>query len=164
MYMGELVRLVCVDLANNCWIFNGRLSQKFRTRHDFLTKYVSEIESQSPTIHSATKLILNEMGIRNPSTEDCEIVRYVCESVSKRSARLVSAILSALIKRMGNDNITIGVDGSVYRFHPNFENLMDQGIRELIPETFKFKFVLSEDGSGRGAALVAACASQDHTI
>lgn len=161
MYMGELVRLVIVELANNCWLFNGKLSEKLRTRNEFLTKFVSEIESQSSTTHSATKLILNELGIRNPSTEDCEIIRYICESVSKRSARLVAAALASLILRIDDENITIGVDGSVYRFHPQFQDLMAEAVRELIPSKYKFKFVLSEDGSGRGAALVAAVASQE---
>lgn len=159
--MGEIVRLVIVELANNCWLFNGKLSKKFRTSHEFQTKYVSEIESQQANLHSTTKLILNEMGIRNPSIDDCEIVRFICEAVSKRSARLVSCALASLIMKIGNKNITIGVDGSVYRFHPHFNALMTEGIKELIPSNYEFKFVLSEDGSGRGAALVAACASQE---
>lgn len=159
--MGELVRLVVVELARNCWLFNGKISQKFQTRNEFLTKYVSEIESQAPTTYSATRLILNEMGIRNPSNDDCEILRYICSSVSKRSARLVAAALASLIIRIGDDNITIGVDGSVYRFHPFFHDLMTEGVKELIPASYKFKFVLSVDGSGRGAALVAACATEE---
>jgi hexokinase len=101
------------------------------------------------------------MGIRNPTLDDCQIVRYICESVSKRSARLVASALASLILRIGDEDITIGVDGSVYRFHPCYDALMTEAIKELIPETFKFKFVLSEDGSGRGAALVAAVASRN---
>lgn len=111
--------------------------------------------------HSTTKLILNELGIRNPTLDDCQIVRYICESVSKRSARLVASALASLILRIGDENITIGVDGSVYRFHPSYGALMTEAIKELIHEKFEFKFVLSEDGSGRGAALVAAVASQE---
>lgn len=159
--MGELVRLVIVELVNNCWLFRGKLPEKLRTRNEFLTKFVSEIESQGPNIHSATKLILNDMGLRNPSLDDCEIIRYICESVSKRSARLVASALSALILRIEDKDITIGVDGSVYRFHPSYNDLMTAAVKELIPEKYKFKFVLSEDGSGRGAALVAAVASQE---
>lgn len=161
MYLGELVRLVIVDLVNNCWLFKGKLPEKFRTRHEFLTKYVSEIEAQDPRMYSTTKLILNDMGIRNPSIDDCEIVRYICESVSMRSARLVASALAALILRMGDKDIAIGVDGSVYRFHPFYHDHMTDAVKELIPEDYKFKFVLSEDGSGRGAALVAAVASQE---
>lgn len=157
--MGELVRLVIVELVNNCWLFNGKLPTKLAEKDMFLTKFVSEIESQGHSIHSTTKQILNDMGIRNPSLDDCQIVRYICESVSKRSARLAASALAALILRMGEEDITIGVDGSVYRFHPSYNALMTEAIKELIPENYSFKFVLSEDGSGRGAALVAAVAS-----
>lgn len=158
--MGELVRLVIVELANNCWLFDGKLSQKFRTRNEFLTKFVSEIESQAPMTFSTTKLILNEMGVRSPSKDDCEIVRYICKAVSKRSALLVASALASLILRIDDENITIGVDGSVYRYHPDYHDMMTEAVAGLIPSKFKFKFVLSEDGSGRGAALVAAVASQ----
>lgn len=163
MYMGELVRLVIVDLVNNCWLFKGKLPKdsKLNQKYEFLTRYVSEIESQDHYIQSITKEILNEMDIRNPSLDDCQIVRYICESVSKRSARLVGSALAALILRINDEDITIGVDGSVFRFHPTYENLITEAIKELLPEgKFKFKFALSEDGSGRGAALVAAVASQ----
>lgn len=38
---------------------------------------------------------------------------------------------------------------------------MTEKIKELIPSSYQFRFVLSEDGSGRGAALVAAVATRD---
>lgn len=160
--MGELVRLVIVALINANLLFNGKSSEKFNTRYEFFTKYVSEIESQNDSSHhSVTKEILAEMQIENPSDVDCEIVRYICELVSKRSARLVAAALASLIIRMGDKEVTIGVDGSVYRFHPHFHDMMTEAVKELIPSSYKFKFVLSEDGSGRGAALVAAVAARE---
>lgn len=161
MYMGELVRLVLVHLVNAGFLFNGKLSDKMKTRYELFTKYVSEIESQDDGIHSVTKEVLTEMEIDNPSEEDCAIVRYVCELVSQRSARLVGAALASLILRIGDRDITVGIDGSVYRFHPRFHDFMTDAVKELIPSSYKFKFVLSEDGSGRGAALVAAVAAKE---
>lgn len=55
-------------------------------------------------------------------------------------------------------SIQVGVDGSVYRFHPKFHNLMTEKIRQLVRPEINFDLMLSEDGSGRGAALVAAVA------
>ena len=55
----------------------------------------------------------------------------------------------------------VGVDGSVYRFHPTFRSLLDAKIDALIsndPRGLEFQLMLSEDGSGKGAALVAAVA------
>lgn len=159
--MGELVRLVIITLADAGFLFNGKLSEKMSTRYEFFTKYVSEIESQADAVHSKTKEILSEMGIPHPSDEDCAILRYICELVSRRSARLVASALASLILRIGDPDVTIGVDGSVYRFHPRFHDLMTEAVKELIPASYKFQFALSEDGSGRGAALVAAVAASE---
>lgn len=161
MYMGELVRLVIITLVNEGFLFNGILSEKMKTRYEFVTKYVSEIESQADGIHSLTREILTEMGIPKVTDEECAIVRYICELVSRRSARLVASSLASLILRIGDVDVTIGVDGSVYRFHPRFHDLMTEAVKELVPASYKFQFVLSEDGSGRGAALVAAVAARE---
>lgn len=77
--------------------------------------------------------ILAELGLRNVSDQDCENVRYVCSVVSRRAAHLVSAGIAALLNKMGEDNVTVGVDGSVYRFHPHVHDLMTAKIKELQP-------------------------------
>lgn len=44
MYMGEIVRLAIVDLANQNKLFEGRLSEQMKTSGAFGTSYVSDIE------------------------------------------------------------------------------------------------------------------------
>lgn len=44
MYMGEIVRLAIVDLANQNKLFEGRLSEEMKTKGAFGTSYVSDIE------------------------------------------------------------------------------------------------------------------------
>lgn len=163
MYLGELVRLVLVKLAKSGHLFKGKVPQQLDTPHQFFTKFVSEIEAEAPESIAVVREILIDIGVDEPSDEDCVTVRYVCELISRRAAHLVSAALATLILKMGDPDITIGVDGSVYRFHPKFHDLMTQKIQQLIPSNFQFRFVLSEDGSGRGAALVAAVASRQVT-
>jgi hexokinase len=160
-YLGEMVRLVLIKLIKAKVLFNGKLSTRFQLRNEFYTKFLSEIEAENAEgTFEATKAVLLEMGIESPSIDDCKIVRYCCELISCRAAKLVSAALATLILRIGDPKITIGVDGSVYRYHPHFKAMMTKTISELIPSNYKFKFVLSQDGSGRGAALVAAVASR----
>ena len=43
--------------------------------------------------------------------------------------------------------------------HPKFKGYMQETLLELVPDC-TVKLMLSEDGSGRGAALVAAVASR----
>lgn len=151
MYLGEIVRLILVDLVGHKLLFDGVLNKILSTTNKFHTKFLSEIE-----IHDgvdcipAVREILLDLGYSTPSDEDCMIVRYVCECVSTRSAYLASAALADLLLKIGEDDITIGIDGSLYRYHPKIHSLLTQKIRDLIPKSYKFQIVLSEDGSGRG--------------
>lgn len=158
MYMGEIVRLILVNLTKNGLLFNGTGSEDLFSRWKFLTKYVSEIESDKRGEYDNCRQVLNELGLGHGTDEDCANIRYVCQCVSARAAHIVSAGIATLIDRMGQNNITVGVDGSVYRYHPYFHDLMVAKTAELVSNQAKFDLMLSEDGSGRGAALVAAVA------
>lgn len=74
--------------------------------------------------YGETYNVLFNMGINNATKIDCANVRYICESVSKRSAYLVSAGVAALLNKIDSKNTTIGIDGSVYRYHPYFKQHM----------------------------------------
>ncbi|XP_015121109.1 hexokinase type 2 isoform X1 [Diachasma alloeum] len=158
MYMGELARLVLEKLVDNGLLFGGKCPVDLKTRGKFFTKYVSEIEADPKGKYTNCREVLAELGIRNPSDQDCENVRYVCSVVSRRAAHLASAGIACLLVKISEDNVTVGIDGSVYRFHPHFHDLMTEKISQL--QKYKFDLMLSEDGSGRGAALVAAVAAQ----
>lgn len=81
--------------------------------------------------------VLAELGIQNVSDQDCENVRYVCSVVSRRAAHLSSAGIATLLNKIGENNVTVGIDGSVYRFHPHFHDLMTAKINEL--QNYKVK-------------------------
>lgn len=63
------------------------------------------------------------MGL-NPSDEDCVAVQHVSTIVSFRSSNLVAAALMAILTRIKTNRkleelkITVGVDGTVYKTHP----------------------------------------------
>ena len=82
--------------------------------------------------------------------------RYLCECVSDRAAKLAGAGVAALANKINRPKLTVGMDGSVYKFHPNFGQKMKATARMLVCNCIDFKMVLSEDGSGRGAALAVA--------
>ncbi len=62
-------------------------------------------------------------------------------------------------QRLDKNKLTIAVDGSLFKKHPKFKTYMEETLAELVPHC-RVKLMLSEDGSGRGAALVAAVASR----
>ncbi|KAK3095458.1 hypothetical protein FSP39_014927 [Pinctada imbricata] len=160
MYMGEIVRLVLEKLRKNNLIFQGQESEELKSRGRFYTKYVSEIESDEEDNFTNTKQIFKELGFEKVSDEDCRIAQHVCSLVSTRAAYLASAGIAVLLNKMGRPEVTVGVDGSLYRFHPHFHDLMVEKITHLVNPGIKFKLMLSNDGSGKGAAIVTAVANR----
>lgn len=44
MYLGEIVRLVCIEMVSKDLLFGGIATDKLFEREAFLTKHVSDIE------------------------------------------------------------------------------------------------------------------------
>ncbi|CAD6184399.1 unnamed protein product [Caenorhabditis auriculariae] len=162
MYMGEITRVVLEDLARQKLLFGGNFEAISRP-HCFPTKYVSEIENElledEDRTFQKTFQILEDIGIETVSSNDCVNVAYVC-SLGFRAAHLTAAGIAVLLNRMGKPFVTVGLDGSVYRFHPTYPKLLDEKIEQLVNKGLQYQLMLSEDGSGRGAALVAAVATR----
>jgi len=156
MYMGEVVRQVLVDLVNENLIFSGQDTDNLMKHGRFYTKYVSEIESDPVGEFKRCRLALADLGMSDVTDDDCSAIRYVCECVSRRAGFMVSAGITALLKKMDYKDVVVAIDGSVFRYHPHFPNIMKSRIAQLMGIDYKFDLMLSTDGSGRGAALVAA--------
>ena len=60
--------------------------------------------------------------------------------VSNRAAHFCACGIAALLRRMQRDDVTIGVDGSVFRFHPTFKFTLDQKIKDLVGDQCKVGF------------------------
>ncbi|KAL8613116.1 hypothetical protein ACOMHN_035057 [Nucella lapillus] len=157
MYIGEVMRLVLERLAMEKLLFHSVNPHcHLFERGLFFTKFISEIECDTDDSFTNTKRILGEIGIENVTTNDCKTVKYIATLISARAAFLAASGVATLINKINKPDITIGVDGSLYRFHPRFRNLMTLKIQELINPGLRFKLSLSDDGSGKGAALTAA--------
>ncbi|XP_036402271.1 hexokinase HKDC1 isoform X3 [Megalops cyprinoides] len=165
MYMGELVRLILLKMSKQGLLFEGRASDALRTKGKFQTKHVALIEnSRYKEGLKNTRDILQDLGL-NPSEDDCVAVQHVCTIVSFRSANLCAAALAAILTRLRENRkqktlrTTVGVDGTVYRTHPQYPKRLHKVVRRLVPECH-VRFVLSESGSGKGAAMVTAVAQR----
>ncbi|XP_017541603.1 hexokinase HKDC1 [Pygocentrus nattereri] len=163
MYMGELVRLILLKMAKRGLLFKGRVSDALRTKGKFQTKHVCMIEEYKDGLRN-TKEILTELGL-SPTEDDCIAVQHVCTIVSFRSANLCAAALAAILTRIRQNKklktlrTTVGVDGTVYRTHPQYSKRLHKVVRRLVPDCH-VRFVLSESGSGKGAAMVTAVAQR----
>ena len=97
MYLGEIVRLMILDMIDHELIFVEEMKKNaYRyplfTKGSLYTKYLNEIESDSHLKFTKTKRILKELaGIENPSYDDSLVVNYICHLVTKRAGKLTSA-------------------------------------------------------------------------
>lgn len=162
MYMGEIVRLIILDLMQQDLLFFGKRDgygddrTPLFTRGGFYTKFVSTVETDEGIAFANTRRVLEDMGVRNPSFDDCAIVQHICKNVSKRAARLAGAgkhpsfisrlnqslvvfpsALAVIINRINKPMCTIGVDGSLYRYHPRFKRNMEKSMKTLVNKNIK---------------------------
>ncbi len=162
MYMGEIIRHVLHDLAQKKLLFNGLNSARLSEKNSFETRHACEIEHDPiGSFDRCQKALKEALNItQNVPESDCYAVRFVCEEVSRRACMLLGAGLAALLRKMDYKDVVIAVDGTLFRKHPLFPIMMQKKIAQLMGIEYQFEMVLSEDGSGIGAAIVAAAESK----
>ncbi|XP_007474181.1 hexokinase-3 [Monodelphis domestica] len=161
MYLGEIVRQVLLQLTHLGVLFGGEVSQRLQTKDIFKTKFLSEIESEGLE-RRQVRAILGALGLR-VNCDDALMVREVCQAVSQRAAGLCGAGVAAVVEKIRENrgleelNVAVGVDGTLYKLHPHFSEQVKDTVQRLAPRC-SVTFLQSEDGSGKGAALVTAVA------
>jgi len=105
----------------------------------------------------------------------------VCDIVAERGARLAGAGIVGILKKINrcgdlmNSCLTtpslnadvkktvVAIDGSLYEKYTKFRNYMEVAMKEMLGDDYadNVTTMLSKDGSGVGAALLAAAISTD---
>ncbi|KAM6299576.1 hexokinase-3 [Aegotheles albertisi] len=161
MYLGEIVRHILLAMVEKQLLFQGKPCPKLQTKDIFKTKFLSTMEIDGLALHQV-QAILQDLELQ-VNFEDSILVREVCQTVSLRAAHLCAAGLAAVVEKMRENRgldqlaVTVGVDGTLYKMHPCFSQNLQQMLQDLAPKC-TVTFLQSEDGSGKGAALVAAVA------
>ncbi|CAL1279146.1 unnamed protein product [Larinioides sclopetarius] len=147
-YIGEIVKRVLSRL----------IDENVLSRCDVESWNFTAADVSNTMEESNFKKILENLkskGFLQATLEDAEIVHYVCTVISIRGSLLVSILLANLLRRMDKEDVTIAIDGSLFKHHPKYDKYMEKFIATLAPGK-KFQMILAEDGSGKGAGLVAA--------
>lgn len=94
----------------------------------------------------------------------------VCNIVATRGARLAAAGTLGILKKMGRDTprdgeiqkTVIAMDGGLYEHYTAFRECLENTLKELVGDEVAKSIVFehSNDGSGIGAALIAASHSK----
>ncbi len=162
LYLGELFRLVLVDLHDNksCKMFQGQDISKLREVYTLDSSFLSLIEEDPfENLTETSDLFKRELGIATIKPE-LELCRRLAELIGTRAARLSACGVAAICTKKGIKSCHVGADGSVFNKYPHFKARGAVALREILDwgqdEKDPISILAAEDGSGVGAALIAA--------
>ena len=165
MYLGEMCRVSVLQpevLQGFSDQFAATLMSKCGARMSLETALAAKIEEDKTPGLRATAKALSEAGLPNSTARDRVLLREACVCVSTRAARLSAVGVVALLQQMGatEGKHTIAIDGTVFEKYPYFKERMDYAMELLVGEqrADDIKLILAKDGSGVGAAIIAAIA------
>ena len=162
LYLGELFRLVLVDIHDNrnCSLFLGQDVSQLRKAYTLDSSFLSFIEEDPfENLTETGDLFKRELGIVANKPE-LELCRRLAELIGTRAARLSACGPAAICTKKNIKTCQVGADGSVFNKYPHFKARGAVALREILdwkPDQKDSVIILAaEDGSGVGAALIAA--------
>ncbi|KKA25409.1 Hexokinase [Rasamsonia emersonii CBS 393.64] len=164
LYLGEILRLVLIDLHDRSGFFNGQDISALRKPHVIDSAFLSTAEGdQSQGLDDIASIFNRDLGIK-PAPHELKVSRYLVVLICTRAARLYACGIAAICKKKNIQSCHVGVDGSVFNNYPNFRERAAGALREILdwPEGTEDPVTLhsARDGSGVGAALIAALAME----
>ncbi|XP_049267869.1 hexokinase-2-like [Rhipicephalus sanguineus] len=156
-FLGDIVRQMLVELVSRRALLEGDDTALQRlTKHGTFTAIDISWFLEQNDCHVGDIAARFAGSAEQITNDDIALLRYVCGVISARAAVLVSICLTELLERVDKPTpVTIAVDGSLYKYHPTMREHMDVLITAMAPGR-PFKLMLADNGSGKGAGLVAA--------
>ncbi|KAF2108612.1 hexokinase-domain-containing protein [Lophiotrema nucula] len=166
LYLGEIFRLVLLDLHQNpdCKIFEGQDVGLLDKPYSLDASFLSAIEEDPfENLSETHDLFQNKLGIKATKPE-LELSHRLAVLIGTRAARLSACGVAAICKKKGWDKAHVGADGSVFNKYPHFKVRGAQALKEILGwpagkgkgRGDPVEILPAEDGSGVGAALIAA--------
>ncbi|GME74380.1 unnamed protein product [[Candida] boidinii] len=172
-YLGELLRLMFVDLYSKGLIFkeypaDSETILHLKTPYILDSSFLSIIEADLTDDLLETFNLFNTKLEIDPTPQECKLSKILAQSIGTRAARLSVCGIAAACKKMGYTNCHIAADGSVFLKYPFFSERAHQALKEIynwsdaecVNGEFPIKIVGAEDGSGVGAAIIAALSNK----
>ncbi|KAK2762834.1 hexokinase A [Arachnomyces sp. PD_36] len=166
LYLGEIFRLVLLDLKDNKngLIFENEDVSKLRKPYTLDASFLSFIEEDPFENLSETQELFERKLSIKATKQELELCRRLAELIGIRAARISACGVAAICKKKNISSCHVGADGSVFNKYPHFKARGARALREILDwdEKEKDRVILSsaEDGSGVGAALIAALTLQ----
>lgn len=134
-------------------------------------------EDDSPDLREVSKILEETLGICDIPLKVRRLIVRVCNVVTHRAARLAAAGIVGILKKIGRDGsggigsgrmksellskpkrTVVAIEGGLYANYSSFREYLNEAVVEILGQEMAPHVVLriSEDGSGIGAALLAA--------
>lgn len=169
MYLGEIVRRVLLKISADSSIF-GNIDQTMLKTHFLLrTPHISAMHHDAtPDLKIVADKLEENLEITGTSLEARKLVVEICDIVARRAARLAAAGLAGILKKLGRDcgadkqRSVIAIDGGLFEHYTKFRECLEITLGELLGDEACDSVAVkhADDGSGIGAALIAASQSQ----
>jgi len=171
MYLGDIVRRVLCRMAEEAEFFGDTVPPKLKIPFILRTPHMSAMHHDtSSDLRVVGSKLKDVLEISNTSLKMRRVIVEVCDIVATRGARLSAAGIFGILKKLGRDTVkdgekqkaVIALDGGLYEHYSKFSSCMESTLKELLGEEVADNIVIqhSNDGSGIGAALLAASHSQ----
>jgi hexokinase len=162
LYLGEIFRLALLDLIDNQpgLIFKDQDVSKLRKPYLLDASFLSTIEEDPfENLSNTQDLFKSQLNIHATEPERV-LARRLAELIGTRAARLSSCGVAAICTKKNIESCHVGADGSVFTKYPHFKARGAKALQEILDwpagVTDRVDILAAEDGSGVGAALIAA--------
>lgn len=165
-YLGEILRLILVELQGKGLILKDQDMSKLNTPYIMDTSYPSRIEEDPfENLEDTDEILQSELNI-NTTVPERKLIRRICELIGNRAARLAVCGIAAVFEKRGLTSGSVACDGSVFNRYPGFQEQAAQALRDIFgwekgdAKSYPIQLKAAEDGSGAGAAVIAALAQK----
>ncbi|WVZ98303.1 hypothetical protein U9M48_043764 [Paspalum notatum var. saurae] len=176
VYLGEIARAVLQRMAQESDVF-GTSVNCLSTPFIFSTPCLAAIrEDDSPDLIVVSRVLKEHLKIQDVPLKTRRLVVRVCDIVTRRAARLAAAGIVAVLQKTGRDGTLCGttkvrkirggepkrsvvaIEGGLYQGYSVFREFLNEAVDEILGDEIASTVCLRlmEEGSGIGAALLAA--------
>ncbi|KAI1755673.1 glucokinase [Xylaria castorea] len=186
MFLGEIVRLVIVNLYENPSLSlfkdansstgDRKSSERIGDGSGLFKQWGLDsslmsiaVADSTPELSNLRKELDSQLQIRSASVEEAQAFKDVSYAVGRRAARLSAVVLAGIViqsgklKESNDEPLDIGADGSLVEHYPKFRDMIQEAFRSIegigAEGAEQIRIGIARDGSGVGAALIALVAA-----